>query len=180
MNKNNYHVISFFFIVLISITAITSKTKEEWKSRTIYQILTDRFSRTSGDTSGCDISKYCGGTFKGLQNNLDYIQNMGFDAIWISPVVENTDGGYHGYWAKNFYQINSHFGTQQDFQNLINECHKRGIWVMVDVVGNHVGPVGTDYSGIKQFTKPEYYHDYCTINQDDFLHNQWRVEVFYS
>lgn len=59
---------------------------QQWASRTIYQLLTDRFDRGDGSTNGCgDISNYCGGTFQGIIQHLDYIQGMGFDAIWISP-----------------------------------------------------------------------------------------------
>lgn len=151
-------------------------TKDEWKSRTIYQILTDRFARSNGDTSGCDISKYCGGTWRGIINNLNYIQGMGFDAIWISPIISNIDGGYHGYWGKDLYSLNSNFGSESDFNDLVNECHSRDIWVMVDVVGNHVGPVNTDYSQISPFNSGDHYHDYCIIESGDFANNQWRVE----
>ena len=68
----------------------------DWASRTVYQLLTDRFARPNNDTSSCgDIRNYCGGGFRGILNNLDYIQHVvGADAIWISPVPENTDGGY--------------------------------------------------------------------------------------
>jgi alpha-amylase len=60
-----------------------------WKSRNIYFALTDRFAR-SNDTGGAacsDLGNYCGGTFLGLQSKLDYIKNLGFDAIWITPVI---------------------------------------------------------------------------------------------
>ena len=86
---------------------------------------------------------------------------MGFDAIWISPVVENIDGGYHGYWASHWEKMNPHFGDENDLKNLVDECHKRDIWVMVDVVANHVGPVGMDFSRIYPFNKNEHYHDRC-------------------
>jgi alpha-amylase len=86
---------------------------------------------------------------------------MGFDAIWISPVVDNIDGGYHGYWAANWEKINSNFGSADDLKNLVKECHNRGIWVMVDVVANHVGPVGTDFSRIHPFNKAGHYHSRC-------------------
>ena len=164
-------------ICIISLTTILTKTKEEWKTRSIYQLLTDRFSRTNGDTSGCDLHNYCGGTFQGIQNNLDYIQGMGFNAIWISPIVENTDNAYHGYHAKNWYNVNPKFGNEQDLKNLINECHKRDIWVMVDIVANHVGLVGTDFQQITPFNDAAHYHDWCNISGDDFHNNQNRVEV---
>lgn len=152
-------------------------SKEEWKSRTIYQLLTDRFARSNGDRGDCNnYSNYCGGTFRGIIDNLDYIQGMGFDAIWISPVVDNKEGGYHGYWARKWDQINYHFGSAQDLKNLVDECHKRGIWVMVDVVANHVAPVGTNYGDIFPFNREEHYHPYCEIRSEDFNNNQWRVE----
>ena len=71
---------------------------------------------------------------------------MGFDAIWISPVVDNTVEGYHGYYAKNWEKINSHFGSAYDLKYLVKTAHVRGIWVMVDVVDNHVGPVRNNFS----------------------------------
>ena len=73
---------------------------------------------------------------------------MGFDAIWISPVVENLSGGYHGYWATNWENVNTNFGSAQDLKDLVSAAHSRGIWVMVDVVAHHVGPVGNDFSKI--------------------------------
>lgn len=152
-------------------------SKEEWKSRSIYQVLTDRFARTDGSTQACNnLGNYCGGTYKGLIRELDYIQNMGFDAIWISPILKNLDGGYHGYWATDLYSLNEHFGSEQDFKDLISALHNRGMWIMVDVVANHMAPVGTSYGVINPFNKPEHYHDYCIINNDDFANNQWRVE----
>ena len=163
--------ITFFIFVLLS-TYVTSKSKDEWKTRSIYQILTDRFARTS-DTGSCTLSQYCGGNYQGIINHLDYIQGMGFNAIWISPIVENYAGSYHGYHLTNLYNLNSNFGSEDDFKNLITQCHNRDIWVMVDVVANHVGPVGTDYSQVYPFNLAEHYHDYCDIND---WSNQWQVE----
>jgi len=139
---------------------------QEWKKRSIYQLITDRFAKESTPSSTClNLSNYCGGTFKGIVSKLDYIQGMGFDAIWISPVVENTPGGYHGYWAQNLFKINPHFGTEQDFIDLINECHKRGIWVMLDVVANHMGNQDNDndFSSFVPFDSPDNYHSLCQI-----------------
>lgn len=66
---------------------------DEWKTRNIYFALTDRIARNSDDSGGnacSNLGRYCGGTWKGLEGKLDYIQGMGFDAIWISPIVEST------------------------------------------------------------------------------------------
>ena len=158
-------------IILILSKEISSRTKEEWKSRSIYQILTDRFARTS--TGNCNLYSYCGGNFKGLIEKLDYIKKMGFDAIWISPIVENLEGSYHGYHTTNLYKLNSHFGTESDFKSLIAACHEKDIWVMVDVVANHMGLVGTDYSRIYPFNSSEHYHNVCQITDWD---NNWQIE----
>jgi alpha-amylase len=88
---------------------------------------------------------------------------MGFDAIWISPVVDNIEPGYHGYWAANWEKRNAHFGTDAELKNMVNAAHAKGIAVMVDVVANHVGPVGSDFSKIYPFNKAEHYHPTCQI-----------------
>jgi alpha-amylase len=152
----------FFTTISLLLLKVFSKTAEEWKSRSIYQIITDRFARTDGDVTPCDnLGDYCGGTFKGIQNNLDYVQGMGFDAIWISPIVANTPGGYHGYWTSNFYEINPYFGTADELKELIRVCHERDIWVMVDVVANHIGYVDNfDYSSIVPFNDATHYNNY--------------------
>lgn len=91
------------------IGSAVSLTPDQWRSQSIYQVVTDRFARTDGSTTAaCDPSTgvYCGGTWQGLIQKLDYIQQLGFTAIWISPVVENVHGltsdgdSYHGYWAQ--------------------------------------------------------------------------------
>ena len=151
----------------------------QWKQRTIYQVITDRFWRTDGSTAPCNnIRTYCGGTWRGLINKLDYIKGMGFDAVWISPIPKNTPNGYHGYWQQDFTKLNEHFGTESDFANLVSALHARGMWIMLDVVANHVGfvPGNFGFQIINPFNKAEYYHDYCIISNSDFQNNQYRVQ----
>ena len=157
----------FAAILLVSSAFIFSNAAdaETWRSRSIYQVLTDRIARTNGDTSPCgDLGKYCGGTFKGLQSQLDYIKSMGFDAIWISPIPKNQGNDYHGYGAVDWYQVNSNFGTPGDLQDLVNTAHSKGMFVMLDVVANHVGPVDLDFSSVVPFNDPSHYHVKCQIN----------------
>ena len=140
-------------------------TKDEWKSRTIYQIITDRFWRTDGSTAPCgDLGKYCGGTFKGIQSKLSYIKDMGFDAIWISPIPENFGNDYHGYGALDWYNVNPHFGTEADLHSMIDAAHSMGIWVMLDVVANHVAWIDENYAIVKPFNQVQHYHTKCQIN----------------
>ena len=96
--------------------------------------MTDRFASESDQSSQCsDLRSYCGGTFNGIAEKLDYIQGLGANAIWISPIPLQTDGGYHGYWQQDITKINPNFGTSDDLKNLINACHQRDIWVMLDM-----------------------------------------------
>ena len=115
-----------FWVLVVSVLIVTSQGLGDWRGKAIYQILVDRFAKTADTTDGCDnLSLYCGGTFQGIINHLDYIQNMGFDGIWISPVIENTANGYHGYWAQNIYKINPFFGTENDLSNLKTQLNNR-------------------------------------------------------
>lgn len=171
---------------------------DEWRTRSIYQVVTDRFARTDGSTSApCDTGKqqYCGGTWQGLINQLDYIQGMGFDAVWISPVTDQLKGdtpdgtAYHGYWQQDMYDVNSAFGSKSDLQSLAAALHSRSMvsqvnsspsvtvvanllqYLMVDIVTNHVAfdgaPSSITYDSFSPFDKQSYYHDYCPINFND-------------
>ncbi|TQV97565.1 alpha-amylase A type-3 precursor [Cordyceps javanica] len=147
-----------------------------WKSRTIYFALTDRIARNENDNGGgaCgNLQNYCGGTFKGLQSKLDYIKGMGFDAIWITPVVENSDGGYHGYWAKDLYSINSHHGTSDELKNLVSAAHDKGMYMMVDVVANHMGNGPISENKPDTLSHDSSYHPACDIDYN----NQQSIEV---
>lgn len=114
-------------------TSVHGLDSAGWRSQSIYQVLTDRFALESGSTTtACDVAEYCGGTWQALISKLDYIQDMGFTAIWISPVVENLqtpngqDGdSYHGYWATNIYNVNTNFGTASDLVALSDALHDR-------------------------------------------------------
>lgn len=140
------------------------KTGAQWQGRRVYQIVTDRFAGTNAACNpGDDV--YCGGTFNGITQQLDYIKGMGFNAIWISPVVVNTHLGYHGYWAARFDAVNPHFGTEADLLAMVNAAHSKGIWVMIDVVANHVGPVGNNFTGIFPFNESSHYHRECQVTE---------------
>jgi len=169
---NNFKLL----VACLLVASIYSASKDQWKSRTVYQLLTDRFARSDGSTNGCgDLSNYCGGTFQGIINKLDYITGMGFDAIWISPIISNYGNGYHGYWAKNIYEINGHFGSADDLKNLVNACHAKGVWVMVDVVANHMGMTDENFGDAVPFNNKAHYHNFCIIQDSDFqqknMHN---------
>src|ERR1700737_5022097 len=86
-----------FPLIFLSIVIVpaSAASKDQWRTRSIYQIMVDRFARTDlSTTAPCNVTArtYCGGTWKGIQSHLDYIQGMGFDAIWISPMSKGIEG----------------------------------------------------------------------------------------
>ncbi|CDW86894.1 alpha catalytic domain containing protein [Stylonychia lemnae] len=159
--------ISLAIFMLLASTSI-QHSKEEWKSRSIYQLLTDRFQTDDGSAGSCDnLRKYCGGTWKGIESKLDYIKGMGFDAIWISPIPENNGDNYHGYAALNWYKSNPHFGDDHSLQSLVNTAHSKGMWVMLDVVANHVAQIDMAFDQVYPFNDASHYHDKCEISHWD-------------
>ena len=93
--------------------------------------------------------------------------------------MENTELGYHGYWAKNIYKVNPNFGTEQDLIAFVQAAHSRDIAVMIDVVFNHIGyvPNGKDFSEIVPFNDEKFYHEWCEISDNDFkTNNQENIE----
>lgn len=125
-----------------------------------YFVLPDRFN--NGDTSNDNGSKaikisqggfkpefmggYHGGDIPGLEQKLDYIQNMGVTAIWLTPIlrnqaVQNGVSGYHGYWVLDFTEIDPHLGSNADLKSFIDSAHDRGIKVFFDIITNHTADV---------------------------------------
>jgi len=156
------------------------------RSRSVYQVVTDRFALSDGSSPACSAPdrKYCGGSWKGLQNKLDYIQGMGFDTVWISPIVSNIGGStgygeaYHGYWTLDITKLNSKFGTEQDLKDLISALHSRNMYIMVDIVVNHVAATsGSTFQASESYgpfnSTTDSYHPFCWIT--DYT-NQTQVE----
>ena len=117
----------------------------------VYLIFPDRFA--NGDPSNDNMPGMLqglerdkeegrhGGDLKGIQDHLDYIQDLGIGAIWLNPELENDqlEASYHGYAVTDHYRIDRRFGTNVDFKTFVSECHRRGIKVIRDVVLNHIG-----------------------------------------
>ncbi|MRG96705.1 alpha-amylase family glycosyl hydrolase [Polyangium spumosum] len=120
----------------------------DWREEIIYQVLVDRFA--DGDW-GNNYSifpsapgKWHGGDWKGLEDRLDYLDELGVTTLWISPVVKNvyTDAGfdaYHGYWAQDLTQPAPQFGDLEALQSLVKAAHARNMKVILDIVTNHMG-----------------------------------------
>ena len=147
---------------------ITDRVKEnkndfDWDESVVYFMVTDRFfdgNESNNTASGADTygknnpGLYHGGDFAGVTAKLNYLQDLGVNTIWITPIVENVKGvavtdegkedvpynaAYHGYWACDFTKLNPTMGTTEEFETMISEAHKRGMRIMVDIVVNHAG-----------------------------------------
>ena len=160
------------------------------RARSVYQVVTDRFAlpdsnSTTAINSGCSTAQmeYCGGSWSGIESRLSYIQGMGFDTIWISPIVENIGGttgegqAYHGYWTLNPAELNGNFGTADDLKSLVSAAHAKGMYIMVDVVINHVAATSSSTfapsSDYGPFASSDDYHPFCWITD---YSNQTNVE----
>lgn len=132
-----------------------------WNAATVYFLLVDRFNNAE-TTNDINFNRnketgvlrgFLGGDLKGVTQKIKegYFTNLGVNAIWLSPIVEQIyDGtdegtgvtyGYHGYWTKDWTAIDPNFGTKEDLKELIEEAHQRGIRILLDAVINHTGPV---------------------------------------
>lgn len=159
-------------------------TLEPFAGNAIYFVVTDRFvngdpSNDHRDQGGAhrtfDIPVpgpngesanigYLGGDFKGVVDNADYIRDMGFGAVWVTPIVDNPDEaftggdpvkwgssltdrgktGYHGYWGVNFYKLDEHLPSAGlDFAGFTKALHAKDLKVVLDIVGNHGSPAWT-------------------------------------
>ncbi|CAM2011061.1 pullulanase-type alpha-1,6-glucosidase [Acanthopleuribacter pedis] len=142
------------------------------QDETFYFLVNDRFENgdTANDYGGmqpgdtdadrlrhgywpADKGFYHGGDIAGITNRLDYLQNMGVTAVWMTPVLRNNavqgdssnalghSSGYHGYWTIDYQSIDPHMGNEEDLRNLIQAAHARGMKIYFDVVVNHTGDV---------------------------------------
>ncbi|MCA9630767.1 MAG: hypothetical protein KC766_24025 [Myxococcales bacterium] len=127
---------------------------DDWRDAIVYQLLVDRFddgdpgNDVQGDvgTEPGDLARFQGGDWLGVRQRLPYLEELGINTLWISPVVRNVDrtetqDGYHGYWALDFDAPNPRFGSLEDLEHLVRDAHARGMRVIIDVVTNHTGRV---------------------------------------
>ena len=159
--KKTYRLLLSALLVtsaLITNAATFVGNRTDFRDETIYFAITTRFY--DGDPTN---NTYCWdgvlnvndpewrGDFKGLIDKLDYIKALGFTAVWITPVVENGSGlDYHGYHAMDFSKIDHRYVGKSDtdadadvaFQTLIDEVHKRGMKIILDIVLQHTGNFG--------------------------------------
>lgn len=133
----------------------------DWHNATVYFVLTDRFE--NGDPSNdqsygrhkdgmAEIGTFHGGDLRGLTNKLDYLQQLGVNALWISAPFEQIHGwvgggtkgdfphyAYHGYYTQDWTNLDANMGSEADLRTLVDSAHQRGIRILFDIVMNHTG-----------------------------------------
>lgn len=142
-------------------TASVAEVPFLWENANLYFLLTDRFNNadpTNDVNFGRDLPTaplrgFLGGDIKGITAKIKegYFNDLGVNAIWFTPVVEQIHGGtdegtgftyaFHGYWAKDWTALDPNFGTMEDLAELVTVAHEHGIRILMDAVINHTGPV---------------------------------------
>ena len=155
-NQNTMRKICFAAVCLLMTVSMSATTffpsRTDFRDEQIYFLLPTRFydgDPTNNTQCWDNQSKNAGdpawrGDFKGLIEKMDYIKALGFTAIWITPIVENASGyDYHGYHAHDFSKVDHrHESEGVSFQTVIDEAHKRGMKIILDIVINHTGNFG--------------------------------------
>ncbi|MBD5301540.1 MAG: hypothetical protein HDS16_00850 [Bacteroides sp.] len=126
----------------------------DWRELSIYQIMVGSFQHGEGGASGySDMWGPSGhrknGNLRGIINSLDYIKDLGMNAIWMTPIFDSTNGNggeklqATGYFCTNYFKVDPKFGSEAEFDELIREAHNRGIYVILDGVFGHHGGVNS-------------------------------------
>lgn len=139
---------------------VVSGLTGDWRELSIYQIMVGSFMHS--DLGATGYSQMWGpeghrknGNLRGIIESLDYIKDLGMNAIWLTPIFDSSNGGNGderlkatGYFANDYFKIDPHFGTEADFRELVDEAHARGIYIILDgVFGHHSNCTGASPNG---------------------------------
>lgn len=154
-------------------------------SDVLYLIMPDRFA--NGDPTNDQIpmkqpykvdrndpNARHGGDLAGIEQHLDYIEDLGVTAIWLNPVLENDmeGGSYHGYATTDYYQVDRRFGTNEDYVRLIDQCHQRGMRVVMDMIFNHCG---SNHPWMEDVPSHDWFN-----NLDEYMETNHAKEVYFD
>ena len=185
-------------LVLASSFAYAENT-DIWKDQILYFVLLDRFY--DGNKGNCpnsdkkNLMAFHGGDIAGLEQKLDYLEELGITGIWVSPFLKNRPNAfygqeaYHGYWPYDFYKIDERFGTEKELISLRNSMQKKNMKLLLDMVVNHVGydaPFFNEHKdwfnpmiNIKNWNDPEEVKNRCIFGLPDFASQKPEVKKFF-
>jgi glycosidase len=162
----------------------SSERKSFDASDVIYLLMPDRFSNgdPSNDSSPLTFEKANrsdpngrhGGDIQGIINHLDYIKDLGFTALWSTPLLEDNmeNYSYHTYAITDYYKIDPRYGTNQDYVRLSDELHKHGMKLIMDVVTNHCG---SNHWWMKDLPTADWVHQF-----DKFTRSNYQISTIYD
>ncbi len=148
----------------------------------IYLLMPDRFS--NGDPSNDSVENLKekanrenrdgrhGGDIQGIINKLDYLNDLGFTAIWSTPLLEDDmpTYSYHTYATTDYYKIDARYGSNEDYKRLADELHKRGMKLIMDMVPNHCG---SDHWWMNDLPMTDWLHQFPEFTRTNYTIATW-------
>jgi glycosidase len=148
----------------------------------IYLVMSDRFA--NGDTTNDIVLGLTeatnrgnpdgrhGGDISGMINHLDYLQQLGITALWTTPLLEDNQDtySYHTYAVTNYFKIDGRYGSNDDFVRLADECHRRGIKLIMDLVPNHCG---SKHFWVEDLPMSDWFHQYPEFTRTNYAISTW-------
>lgn len=161
----------------------------EWMKKAVfYQIFVDRFNQGNRNKDMSYINckwgdvpnpkSFAGGDIKGITEKLDYIKMLGCDTIYLTPIFKSISN--HKYDISDYYEIDEHFGTDDDLQELVKEAHKRGMKLILDAVFNHCSEGMRQFKDVLDKGSDSEYFDWFVIYGDKVNEQRDNYEMFAS
>ncbi|MCL3779874.1 alpha-amlyase [Prolixibacteraceae bacterium JC049] len=165
---------------------LKERSKKEIKSfdnsDVVYLLMPDRFSNGNEENDSTDDTAEeanrnikdgrHGGDIQGIIDRLDYLKDLGVTSIWSTPLLEDNEPvcSYHTYACSNYYKIDSRYGTNADYKRLAEECQKRGMKLIMDMVPNHCG---TAHWWMKDLPQKSWIHQFDEFTRSNFQIATW-------
>lgn len=154
-------------------------------SDVLYLVMPDRFANGNPENDNIPMrtpykvdrnnpNARHGGDLAGIEQHLDYIEDLGVTAIWLNPVLENDmkGGSYHGYATTDYYRVDPRFGTNEEYVRLINKAHQKGMRVVMDMIFNHCG---SDHPWMKDIPSHDWFN-----NLDNYVQTNHDKEAYFD
>ena len=161
--------------------------KEQWLSQAcFYQIFIDRFciGDEEKDTDYINLKwgdipdpkSFAGGDIKGIIKKLDYIKNLGCDALYLTPIFKSPSN--HKYDIVDYFEVDEQFGSKADLKKLVEELHGRGMRILLDAVFNHVSELNDKFQDCLKKGRESEYFDWFVVKGDQPVRDPLNYEVF--
>ncbi|MFH0717595.1 alpha,alpha-phosphotrehalase [Staphylococcus delphini] len=137
--------------------------RQDWKKSVVYQIYPKSFNDTTGNGEG---------DLKGIIEKLDYLQFLGVDYLWLTPIYDSPMND-NGYDIRDYFKVNAQFGNKEDLRTLIDEAHARGLKIMLDIVINHTSTEHEWFQQAQQSVDNPYRDYYFFRRSEDGPPTNW-------